>query len=97
MSQREPVSSPRRRADRRRSTPVYSYSRDLTSEELWQRSLERSRRRRELAPIIRKRKARKRNGRSGERSPAGRDPAVRRREPGLDRLERRRPPRGVGG
>src|SRR5437764_10092702 len=61
MSQREPVSSPRRRADRRRSTPVYSYSRDLTSEELWQRSLERSRRRRELAPIIRKRKARKRN------------------------------------
>src|SRR5437764_9977611 len=60
MSQREPVSSPRRRADRRRSTPVYSYSRDLTSEELWQRSLERSRRRRYLAPIIRKRQSRKR-------------------------------------
>src|SRR3954453_6127691 len=39
---------------------LHPYSRDLTSEELWQRSLERSRRRRELAPIIRKRQSRKR-------------------------------------
>ena len=39
---------------------MHPYSRDLTSEELWQRSLERSRRRRHLAPIIRKRQSRKR-------------------------------------
>src|SRR3954454_7301914 len=39
---------------------LHPYSRDLTSEELWQRSLERSRRRRHLAPIIRKRQSRKR-------------------------------------
>src|SRR5436190_1421840 len=39
---------------------LHPYSRDLTSEELWQRSLERSRRRRYLAPIIRRRQSRKR-------------------------------------
>ena len=39
---------------------MHPYSRDLTSEELWLRSIERSRRRRQLAPIIRKRQSRKR-------------------------------------
>src|SRR4051794_16669417 len=56
MRQREPVSSPRRRP--RKEKPLSEIPRDLSSIELWRDSLERSLRRRALAPIARKREAR---------------------------------------
>src|SRR3954452_16493886 len=57
LFQREPVSSPRRPERKGKSVP--SIDRDLASVELWERSLERSVRRRELAPAARRQRSRR--------------------------------------
>src|SRR3954469_16355353 len=59
LFQREPVSSPRRHA-KEKGCAVQSTSRDLASREIWERSLERSIRRRELLVSGRKQESRRR-------------------------------------
>src|SRR3954451_6496902 len=59
LFQREPVSSPRRHT-KEKGCAVQSTSRDLASREIWERSLERSIRRRELLASGRKQESRRR-------------------------------------